>query len=404
VTAHLDELVEVSVERPALGGAVGRLEDGRVIFVRLALPGERVRARVSELRPTYARAEAIDVLAASPERVDPPCAHAAPERCGGCDLQQLSTAAQHSWKREIVVEHLRAIARVDWAGDVDAVGDARGSRTRLRCAVGADGRLGLRRARRHELEPLDACWIADDRLQVAFGRSWTGASEVELRAIGDGAPFAVVRRGPRSDESVELADLDGRAIPLSTSSVVTVAGFAYRVGARSFWQSHRDAPVTLVEHVVRTAKAGVGDHVVDLYCGVGLFAVALAEAVGTGGRVDAVESSAPAIDDLAFNARRQPQLRVRPWRVAARSVHDLVGGDSVVVVDPPRTGLGRGVADALVRRRPRRLIYVSCDSATFARDVEVLQRGPFELTELRVIDLFPMTEHVELVGVLDATG
>jgi tRNA/tmRNA/rRNA uracil-C5-methylase (TrmA/RlmC/RlmD family) len=253
------------------------------------------------------------------------------------------------------------------------------------------------------MEPIDRCWIADASLDIAFGRRWPVASEVELRAIGDGPPIAVIRRATSARGSIEVSDLEGRTLPATTGSDVTVAAHDFHVGPRSFWQAHRDAPALLTDAVVAGAQLQSGDRVVDLFSGVGLFAVALAGLVGSGGRVDAVESSPHAIEDLRANTARYRHARVRPWRVAPRAVNDLVHGDTVVVADPPRTGLGRDVATAIARRAPRRLVYVSCDSATFARDLEILRRGPLELTDLRAIDLFPMTEHIELVGVLDAS-
>jgi tRNA/tmRNA/rRNA uracil-C5-methylase (TrmA/RlmC/RlmD family) len=144
-----------------------------------------------------------------------------------------------------------------------------------------------------------------------------------------------------------------------------------------------------------------GDHVTDLYSGVGLFAVPLAKVVGPGGKVTAVESSPYAVRDARQNGDGLRQMKVREWTVSPRAINDSVAEGDVVVLDPPRGGMAKGVVDALVRRAPRRLVYVSCDAATFARDLKLLERGGFELGEMRVFDLFPMTEHVEIVAFLD---
>jgi len=180
-------------------------------------------------------------------------------------------------------------------------------------------------------------------------------------------------------------------------------GQTYRVGPRSFWQSHRDAPRLLVDAVSAAAQLRDGDSLVDLYSGVGLFSLALLPVVGKSGRVVSVESSAHAVRDARLNAAGYSNIKIREWSVTPRSVNDTVGSGDVVVVDPPRTGLARGVADALLRRSPRRIVYVSCDAATAARDLKGLLAGGFELRDLRVLDLFPMTEHVEMVALLDAT-
>ena len=392
----------VRVERPATGGAVGRLEDGRVVFVRNALPGELVRVEITESTSKFSRADAIDILEASPDRVVPPCPYAHPGGCGGCDLQHASVVGQVAWKSALVAEHLRRIAGVEREISVIEVPtDAEGSRTRLRCAVTDDGRLALRAARSHDLVVIDHCWIANRSFTPAFASSWHGAEEVELRAIGDGDPFAVVRRDTPRGLMHELCSLRGEPLEPSTQSRVNVRGHVFSVGPRSFWQSHRDAPTLLLDAVLELAEARPDDHVADLFSGVGLFSVPLAKAVGPGGRVTAVESSAYAVRDARQNAEGLRNLKVREWSVTPRSVNDAVGEGDLVILDPPRGGLAKGVADTLVRRRPRRLVYVSCDAATFARDLKILVAGGYSLTDLRVFDLFPMTEHVELLSSLD---
>lgn len=395
----------VRLERPATGGAVGRLDDGRVVFVRHALPGEMVRVAVTETTSKFSRGDALEILESSPGRVAAPCRYAHPGGCGGCDLQHASTSAQISWKSSLVAEHLRRIAGLEIAVNVvEPSSESSGSRTRLRCAVDDHGRLALRAARSHDLVTIDECWIANPTFAPAFATSWFGAEEVELRAIGEGDPFAVVRRLTPRGEVHELCSLRGEPLDPSTQSRVNVGGHVFSVGPRSFWQSHRDAPTVLLDTVLELAEARVDDHVTDLFSGVGLFAVPLAKAVGPGGRVSAVESSPYAVRDARQNAEGLRHLKVREWSVTPRSVNDAVGEGDVVVLDPPRGGLAKGVAEALVRRRPRRVVYVSCDAATFARDLKNLAAGGFALKELRVFDLFPMTEHVELVSSLDLEG
>ncbi len=394
---------DVRVERPASGGGVGRAPDGRVTFVRYSLPGELVRVDVKETTSSFYRGDAVDVLEASPERVRPPCPYFHPGGCGGCDLQHASKPAQLEWKSALVREHLRRIAGLERDVEVTSLSETgEGSRTRLRCGVDEDGMLGLRRARSHELIPIDECWISDSVFLPAFAHAWPGVDEVELRAIGSGAPFAVARRSAERGAQYDLRSLEGAALDPSTHSRVEVRDHVYTVGPRSFWQTHRLAPETLVDSVVALADVSAGDDVVDLFSGVGLFSVPLAKCVGPSGRVSAVESSPHAVRDARENATGLRQLKVREWSVSPRSVNDTVRGGSVVVLDPPRHGLAKGVVNALARRAPRRVVYVSCDAATFARDLKDFLRNGFVLSDLRVFDLFPMTEHVELVSLLDS--
>jgi tRNA/tmRNA/rRNA uracil-C5-methylase (TrmA/RlmC/RlmD family) len=397
-----DSPLTVRIERPATGGGVGRADDGRVIFVRHTLPGELVRVTITETTSKFYRGDAVDVLEASPERVTAPCPYARPGGCGGCDLQHASADAQRSWKSALVEEHLRRIAGVERDITVIAPPMVEASRTRLRCAVDEDGELSLRVARSHDLVPIDSCWISSREFDEAFAHPWRGAEEVELRAIGTGEPFAVVRRDEERGTTFEVRSLSGSTLDPSTHSRVSVGGHVYRVGPMSFWQSHRDAPQVLLDAVLEFANVASGDDVTDLFSGVGLFSVPLAKRVGPSGRVTAVESSPYAVRDARENATGLSHLKVREWSVTPRSVNDTVREGTIVVLDPPRHGLAKGVADALARRRPRRAVYVSCDAATFARDLKIFLGHGFVLSDLRVFDLFPMTEHVELVALLDS--
>jgi tRNA/tmRNA/rRNA uracil-C5-methylase (TrmA/RlmC/RlmD family) len=397
-----DAPLTVRIERPATGGGVGRAEDGRVIFVRHSLPGELVRVAITETTSKFYRGDAVDVLEASPERVTAPCPYARPGGCGGCDLQHASADAQRSWKSALVEEHLRRIAGVERDVTVIASPMIEASRTRLRCAVDEDGELSLRVARSHDLVPIDSCWISSREFDEAFAHPWRGAEEVELRAIGTGEPFAVVRRDEERGATFEVRSLSGSTLDPSTHSRVSVGGHVYRVGPMSFWQSHRDAPQVLLDTVLEFANVASGDDVTDLFSGVGLFSVPLAKRVGPSGRVTAVESSPYAVRDARENATGLPHLKVREWSVTPRSVNDTVREESIVVLDPPRHGLAKGVADAIARRRPRRAVYVSCDAATFARDLKIFLGHGFVLSDLRIFDLFPMTEHIELVALLDS--
>ncbi len=397
-----DELLTIRIERPATGGGVGRAHDGRVSFVRNSLVGELVRVQVTETTSKFYRGEAVEILEPSPDRVSPPCPYAHPFGCGGCDLQHADARAQIEWKTALVAEHLRRIAGVERNVEMVSGSLGQATRTRLRCAVDEHGRLSLRTARSNDLVPIDTCWVAQPAFDAAFAHPWPGVHEVELRAIGDAAPFAVTRSGRDAFATVEVRSLGGASLDPSTHSRVNVGAHVYRVGPRSFWQSHRDAPTILSDAVMELARLDSGDDAVDLYSGVGLFSVPLARRVGERGRVTAVESSPYAVRDARENATGLRQVKVREWSVTPRSVNDTVREDAVVVLDPPRQGLTRGVADALAARRPRQVVYVSCDAATFARDLKNFLGHGFVLSDLRVFDLFPMTEHVEIVANLDS--
>lgn len=392
--ARVGDVVDVELMRAATGGAVGRV-DGAVIFVRLGLPGERVRATVTEVARSFVRGVATEVVAPSTERVAPPCPYAEAFSCGGCDLQHATALAQRDWKRSVAEEHLRRIAGISVPVNVRSFGHGEGTRTRVRCAV-ADGRLGLRRWRSHEIVRLDHCWIADSRLAPAFSTDWGDVVDVELRAIGDGSPFAVVRR---SDGRGALRDLENRPYDGAVSAV-DVGDLNFRVSPTSFWQSHREAPDVLTERVVTHAAGSLSGNVIDLYGGVGLFGVALAHQ-NRRRHVTVVEESPDACADARHNGRSFENFNVVEGVVSARTVAAVVNPGDLVVLDPPRTGVHKSAITAVASARPARIIYVSCDAATLSRDISTLRVKQFELTQLEAFDLFPMTEHLELVAVLD---
>jgi tRNA/tmRNA/rRNA uracil-C5-methylase (TrmA/RlmC/RlmD family) len=388
---------DVRIEKAALGGGVGRLDDGRVVFVRHALVGERVRVNITEERSTFSRGDAVTILEASADRVEPPCPYAQPGLCGGCDLQHATPSAQREWKANIVAEQLDRVAHTPWEVVVEDVGPARGSRTRMRFAVTDEGQLALRTRMSRDLVGLDSCWLLDESAAAAFDTQWTPGTEVEIRTLGEKA-FAVIHHDTGSHH---ITDLAGKGISPTTTSRVTVQGHTYQVSPTSFWQSHRDAPDVLTTAVLAAAEVQKGDTVSDLYGGVGLFGAPLLRAAGSRGHLYSVESSPSSLMDARVNLAGLGKLTLRKWNISPRAINDAVFPDSVCVVDPPRTGLGRGVAAALGARAPRRLVYVSCDAPTFARDLSALQMAGFSLRNLRVFDLFPMTEHVEIVATLD---
>jgi len=398
------------------GGCVARAEDGRVVFVRHALPGERVLAHVTAETTSYLRADAVEILEPSPDRVDPRCPLAGPGRCGGCDWQHVSMPAQRSLKAELVMEQLRRLARIDRQVDieeVDGAPDGLGWRTRVRFAVDRTGRTGLRRHRSHDVEPVGHCPLATTKVdEVGVGSVlWRGAHHVEVTASPDGgAPMVAVETG--------RARLAGRPV-VAAGLVVNgstrrrpdrvrynVLGHRFEVSAGVFWQVHPGAAAILTTSVLEGLLPSAGDRVADLYAGAGLFTVPLARAVGPRGSVVAVERSGRACADAVRNAADLHQVEIRRSDVNASVVTGDLGRPDLVVLDPAREGAGQSVMHALVSLEPapRRIAYVACDPASFSRDLRVMLDGGWTVGSLRGFDLFPMTEHVELVAMLDPPG
>jgi tRNA/tmRNA/rRNA uracil-C5-methylase (TrmA/RlmC/RlmD family) len=390
-------VVEVAVGAVAHGGhCVGRAPDGRVVFVRHTLPGERVRAEITDERPGYLRADAVEILSAAPGRVTPPCPYAGPDRCGGCDFQHADPATQRGLKASVVREQLVRLGRLTPA-EVDALGievaelpgGPLGWRSRLRYTVDATGRAGLLKHRSHEVVPVGQCLIATQAVRDApvTGRTWDDADAVEVvaassgdrtvTALGDGRP---ARRVDGPDKVVESA-----------------VGRAWRLDPAVFWQVHPAAADTFVSAALRLLAPQPGERAWDLYGGAGTFAAALAGAVGPSGAVTLVEADERAVLAASANLADLPQVTVVQSAVERMR---LRGRPDVVVLDPPRAGAGIRVVRTLIEAGPRAVAYVACDPAAFARDVAAFRGAGWELRVVEAYDAFPMTHHVECVALL----
>lgn len=415
---QLGAVFELTVGAVGHGGFCIARHEGQAVFVRYALPGEQVRARVTEVRPSYLRADAVDVLRPSPDRVPPPCPHARPGRCGGCDWQHASLDAQRRLKADVVRDQFRRLARLDVAVTVEPVPgdeDGFGWRTRVAFAVDGHGRAGLRRHRSHEVHPIGTCLIAHPAIRDLEipQLPWPGAETVEavVSARGERALVVTPRRGRRAvvdhpDPAVALARTTRQGLAQHRGEghvTEDVAGHAFHVGLSSFWQVHPMAATTLATAALGALAPRPGERAVDLYAGAGLFAVLLADAVGPAGAVAAVELAPSAVDDAVTNLAAYPQAFVRRQRVDATAVAEVVqrlGGVDIAVLDPPRTGAGPAVMGALAAAGPRAIAYVACDPAALARDVAAAVGAGYRLASLRAFDAFPMTAHVECVALL----
>ncbi len=409
-------LLELKVGAIAAGGGcVARAPDGRVVFVRHALPGEVVVARVTATTTSYLRADAVDILKPSADRVPPPSPHARPGRCGGCDFQHVELSAQRRLKAFRVAEQLERVAGVERAVEVEPVaGDGRGLgwRSRVRLAVDDHGAVGFHRHRSHELEHVDTCPIASPAVAAtgALRVRWPGVAHVEV-VVGSRPAEAVVSVTPRGRGVPRLPDVDAGVVVRGTVTKepgavhATVCGRTYRISAGVFWQVHTGAADALLPAVLAMAGDCRGAAVVDLYAGAGLFSVPLAEAVGPAGTVLAVERDARACEDARHNAGGVPAMRVKRAEVTPRLVTSGIGHPDIVVLDPAREGAGTEVVRALAAHRSlRRIVYVACDPSSFARDLRAMLTVGWHLAELRAFDIFPMTEHVELVAAIEPTG
>lgn len=401
------ELVPTAVA--AGGDALARDADGRVVFVEGALPGERVSVRITEAHKDYARAVMVEILDPSPDRVSPPCPTLA-AGCGGCTWQHVTAAAQSRLKAAIVVDALRRIARLPEPPVPSVVLlDGPASRTTARLAVSPRARAGHRPRGGKAGEgaatavETDTCLVVHPLLEelVVHGR-YAGAGEVVLR-VGVASGERLVRLDiPARQAAVEVPDgvlVVGEGDKGPAFVHEEVAGRWFRVSADSFFQPGPVAAGGLVAAVSEAAAdaLGPGDHLVDAYAGTGLFASVLGSA--SGARVTALESGRSAAADARANLAdldaKVVSVEVGRWDAARGGPADLV------VADPARSGLGRPGVAALVAAGAPRMVVVSCDPASLARDTVLLGAAGYRLTSVALVDAFPHTFHVEAVARFD---
>jgi tRNA/tmRNA/rRNA uracil-C5-methylase (TrmA/RlmC/RlmD family) len=386
--SRVGERFEVEVGPVAHGGhCVARLPEpeSRVVFVRHALPGERVVVQITEGTEgdRFWRGDAVRIDAPSADRVAPPCPVAGPGLCGGCDFQHVAVPAQRDLKTSVVREQLVRLGRVPADSAlvtglrVEAVpvpgraDDGLRWRTRQRYAALPDGQPAMRAHRSHHLVPLEDCLIAVEEARPP------------VSVVEEGSP------GPSRDPVIHTVTAAGQSHDFS-------------VAADGFWQVHPDAPHVLVEAVLDLLAPQPGERALDLYAGVGLFARFVGEA--TGARVVAVEADRTACQHARANlaALKPAVVECGPTDRVLRTGYDEPF--DLVVLDPPREGAKRAVVEQVVDRRPRAVAYVACDPAALGRDVAIFAEHGYALTAIRAFDLFPMTHHVECVALLEKTG
>ncbi|MFT4135060.1 class I SAM-dependent RNA methyltransferase [Microbacterium sp.] len=426
-------LIDLEITDIAHGGVfVGRVA-GRVVFVPDAIPGERVRVRLTDTaKASLWRGEVVDVLDASPHRqrhvwpaadVDVP-----PERRpGGADLGHVVLEHQRVLKARVVEDALRRIGGLDLPVTIEPAHppaaaehatagespDGTGWRTRVGLHVDAEGRIGPYAARSHRVIEVDALPLATTAIErAALTRRSAPPGRLDLVQPADGRVRVIARPdAPR-----------GRRPPVDPAArepvIERVGARSFRVDAGGFWQVHRLAAATLTDAVADALRAAGGVDPdawhLDLYGGVGLLAASVAALGGPASRVTSVESDPRATEHAGENLAEWVGARAETGRVdrwlarqeatasAARRAQLRRGA---VVLDPPRAGAGREVVDSLARLGPAAVVYVACDPAALARDLATFRAHGYEAAGVRAIDLFPNSHHVEaVVGLTRSVG
>ena len=377
----IGDQIEVEISAIAHGGHCVARHEGQVIFVRHAIPGERAIVEITSQSKNFSRANCISVIKASPHRIKPACSYAKVDGCGGCDFQHIEISQQRVLKAEIIEEQFKRLAKLDIEVEVQEVQPILNWRSRMEFAVNEDRKLSLHASRSNQLIEIKECLIADAKIEI------NEINNLKL-PVGKKVDVSVSSAG-----QVEVV-IEGRENHALINETVIDRNFS--LNPITFWQSHIKAPEILSETVIDFAGVKHGDHVFDLYGGAGLFTGALLKLVGPGGRITLIESDENATTDARRNFAADQNVEIVQSRVE-KALKKYVAAD-VVVLDPPRAGAGREVISAILKLKPRNLVYVACDPAALARDTSYLIAEGFKLDQIRAFDLFPMTSHMECVA------
>jgi tRNA/tmRNA/rRNA uracil-C5-methylase (TrmA/RlmC/RlmD family) len=385
----------LAVGAPANGGSCVARHDGRVVFVRYALPGETVRVRVTADRGSYWHAEVVEVIEPSNHRRASLCPIAGVDGAGCCDLAFVEPEAARALKAEVVSNQLARLGNYQWNGTVQPlrpIGPT-GWRTRVRLDVGADGRAGFHRYRSDELvTDLNCGQLPAEMTDGLAGTEWPAGAHLHVVIDDDGHRHVVrtVRQGRRTSAEVVEGNFHG---------VQRAGRHSWQVPVTAFWQAHCDAARTYSELVAEWAQPEPGMTAWDLYGGVGVFAAVLADAVGESGQVMSVDSSRAASRAARATLAELAQVSVITDSVR-RALTAQRGGADVAVLDPPRAGAGREVIDLLAAADVPRVVHIGCEAASFARDIGLYQQHGYAVDKIAVFDSFPLTHHIECIALL----
>ncbi len=408
-----EENLELRITDIAHGGYGVARENGQVIFVGGAIPGEKVRVQIFERKRRFAKAVVQEVLEAAPERIENPWPAGGVAYTGAADFAYIALSLQRELKAQVVAAQLRKIGGeiitaqlADLPLIVEAVdsSDGWGSRSRIDLVKMPQG-FGMYRAHSHELLPLKEMPLADVRIESLdlWGRAWDKYVPVgaKVRAVASSVGDIRLAVGKKVYSAPGK-----RAARIVREQVLLPAqpqqqkNYRYALDAAGFWQVHREAPRTLIMAVQDFLGDISGVRGVDLYAGAGLFSQPLADCIGPQGSLSTYEGSKEAVKAAQKNLAAFPWAKAQEVRIGARNIQKLTAQADFVLADPPRAGLGVAAAQQLAKSEAEKIVLVSCDPAAMARDAVQLAAGGYRMAGIRIFDIFPHTHHVETVVLL----
>jgi 23S rRNA (uracil1939-C5)-methyltransferase len=404
-TVSMDRYVKVEFHKPGYGGdAIGKLPGGKNVFVPFVMPGETARVEILEEKQGFARGRLAELLKPSPDRTQPRCPHFG--ECGGCHYQMMPYESQLATKRQVLAEqltHLSGIANPPVQECIPSLQEWN-YRNSVQFHLDPSGKLGYQAANSHRVVPIRECHLPEEAINAVWPLlefdPQPGLERIQLRAGSRGDVLLILENGAREIPEVEIS------LPLSVVSQgveesVTLAGedhlilevnqSPFLVSADSFFQVNTSLAEKMVEKLLEALDIQGGETVMDLYCGVGLFSRFLAPIAG---KVIGVEVNVSACEDYAENLDEFDNVELYIG-TAGSILAELDARPEMIVADPPRAGIEKKALEAILKMKPRKIAYFSCDPATLARDAKTLLAGGYSLQSVLPIDMFPQTYHIE---------
>jgi len=385
LSLDIGDIVTLHIESIANGGHFIARHDNQIVFVRHTISGEKANVKITAINSKFAFGDAVEILKSSKDRVEAPCKYSHPEGCGGCDFQHIKPQAQLDLKRAVIEDQFKRIAKIEVRPELIFTEPSNGLnwRSRLNLSVSENKNLGLRAFRSNKIIEVDECLIALKEINDSeiFTKKWDHEDNLKISYS--------------SESDINISQF-GKKVSGSNNLREVVNDNKYEISPQSFWQSHKNAPRLLLEQVLKFANIKKGQKICDLYGGVGLFTLPISKLIGEKGEVHLIEVDKTCIEDANKMFKDIQNIFIHHGKVEQKlgSVKKI----DTIILDPPKNGISKQVINQMIEKKPKSIVYVSCNPSTLARDSKILLDNNYELSNIVGLDLFPMTHHIECVA------
>ena len=385
LSLDIGDIITLDIGSIANGGHFIARHNNQIIFVRHSIPGEKANVKITAVNSKFAFGDAIEILKKSKDRVEAPCKYARPEGCGGCDFQHIKSQAQSVLKRTVIQDQFKRIAKIEVIPELISTEPSNGLnwRSRLNLSVSENKNLGFRAYRSNKIIEVDECLIALKGINDSeiFSKKWDNENNLKISYS--------------SERDINISQF-GKTVSGSNNLREVVDDNKYEISPQSFWQSHKNAPRLLLEQVIKFANIKKSQKICDLYGGVGLFTLPISKLTGENGEVHLIEMDSICIKDASKMFGDVKNIFIHHGKVEQKlgSIKKI----DTIILDPPRNGVSKQVINQMIEKKPKSIIYVSCNPSTLARDSKNLLDNKYALSNIVGLDLFPMTHHIECVA------